>query len=84
MEPIYTALSLLPCERLWPWIGEQIKGSVNTFGVYKAWIHGSLAGDDYKKLETFINLHHNYLDKSKALKVYERCMVGEYEFFNSP
>jgi len=84
MEPIYTVVSLVPCERLWPWIGEQIKDSSATFGVYRDWIGDNFTGDGYKDVEKFLNEHEAIIDKEKAKQVYDTCMDGEFGFFNAP
>ena len=82
MEPIYTIVSLVPCERLWPWIGEKIKNSSATFGVYKDWIGDNFTGDGYKNVEKFLNEHEAIIDNEKAKQVYQECMNGEFGFFN--
>ena len=84
MDPIYMVLSLIPCARLWPWIGEEIKESSATFGVYKDWIGENLVGDDYKGIEKFLNQNQALVKRDEALKVYQKCMDGEYNFFHRP
>ena len=78
------ALSLIPCARLWPWIGDQINSPGASFGVYKDWIGNNLVGDDYKHIENFLNQHESLIEKKQALIVYQKCMDGELAFFQHP
>ena len=84
MEPIYMVLSLIPCARLWPWIGERITGQSATFGVYEDWVGKNLVGNDYKGIENFLNQNEALIDRKYALKVYKECMNGEFMFFHRP
>eukprot|EP00794_Sanderia_malayensis_P012374 gene12374-13647_t len=83
MDPIYSFIAMIPCSRLWPWLGQQLKDFRDLFGVYKEWIDDNLAGNGYRLLEKFVEDHSATVDKQKALDVYKKSMKCEYEFFNS-
>eukprot|EP00794_Sanderia_malayensis_P012378 gene12378-13651_t len=83
MDPIYSFIAMIPCSRLWPWLGQQLKDFRDQFGVYKEWIDENLTGTGYIVLEKFVEDHSAAVDKQKALDVYKKSMKCEHEFFNS-
>ncbi|XP_052797733.1 uncharacterized protein LOC128229882 isoform X1 [Mya arenaria] len=87
MPSIYTIVSMIPCAKLWPWIGKQIKADTGNFGVYTEWVRENFDPNNHgsDKYETMINnaAAQGHIDKSQALKVYMNSMMGEVEFFNS-
>jgi thiaminase/transcriptional activator TenA len=38
-QPYYVILSLLPCQKLWTWLGEELKPYANVNNVYSSWIN---------------------------------------------
>ncbi|OWF39042.1 uncharacterized protein LOC110465552 [Mizuhopecten yessoensis] len=82
-DTIYMIVAMIPCMKLWPWLGQQLQ----TFnhGVYTDWYNANFdpTYDGYKQLDEFVDTAGTTIDKETALKVYSRCMEGEYEFFNS-
>ncbi|XP_052802120.1 uncharacterized protein LOC128232534 [Mya arenaria] len=87
MPSIYTIVSMIPCAKLWPWIGKQIKADTGNFGVYTEWVRENFDPNNHgsDKYETMLNnaAAQGHIDKSQALKVYMNSMIGEVEFFNS-
>lgn len=86
MYPIYTITAMIPCVKLWPWIGQQLQEGNNTFGVYQDWIVYNFdpTYDGYTKLDNWVDEWHarGLIDENKAKDVYENCMKGEYLFFD--
>eukprot|EP00794_Sanderia_malayensis_P012373 gene12373-13645_t len=83
MDPIYSFIAMIPCSRLWPWLGKKLKVPPMQFGVYKEWIDENLTGTGYKLLEKFVQDHSANVDEKKAFDVYQKSMKYEFEFFNS-
>ncbi|XP_053391959.1 uncharacterized protein LOC128554676 [Mercenaria mercenaria] len=87
MDPIYLVVANIPCERLWPWIGEQVGVGSEDFGIYNKWVNENWDPkiDVHLEFEQVMNDAHaeGKIDKDKALKVYKESMKGEVEFFNS-
>ncbi|XP_076091576.1 uncharacterized protein LOC143063354 [Mytilus galloprovincialis] len=86
-EPIYTVISSIPCERLWPWLGMEINSQTHHYGPYADWINKSFSPlyTGYTKLEAFVNDAYakGQVDKDKALQIYAKSMEAEAAFFNS-
>ena len=82
MDPIYTFVAMIPCNRLWPWLGKEMRKTSTNFGVYKEWIDENFA-EGSTTLEDFVNAHSDTIDWKTALDVYTKSMEGEYELFNS-
>lgn len=87
MDPIYLVPALIPCARLWPWIGGQMGAKTENFGVYTKWVRENLDPDShgYEKYEAVINEAYKdgHIDKQIALKIYTLSMQGEVAFFSS-
>eukprot|EP00794_Sanderia_malayensis_P012376 gene12376-13649_t len=83
MDPTYSFEAMIPCSRLWPWLGKKLKVPPMQFGVYKEWIDENLTGTGYKLLEKFVQDHSANVDEKKAFDVYQKSMKYEFEFFNS-
>ncbi|KAL5004003.1 hypothetical protein ScPMuIL_017459 [Solemya velum] len=83
MDPIYSFISMIPCLRLWPWLGQRLRNTPHNFGVYENWIDTNLSGDGYQHMEEFVNDQFSNINEGKALDVYRTSMMYEYEFFNS-
>lgn len=87
MDPVYFVVANIPCEKLWPWIGEQIGVGKKHFGIYNKWVEENWDPNinvhlEFEKVanDAFIN---GKITKKKALDVYRKSMRGEVEFFNS-
>ncbi|KAL3888073.1 hypothetical protein ACJMK2_000455 [Sinanodonta woodiana] len=57
MDPLYLVVALIPCYKLWPWLGKQLWQTPHNFGVYESWVRSNLdpSYDGYKKLEQIID-----------------------------
>ncbi|XP_021377136.1 uncharacterized protein LOC110465551 isoform X2 [Mizuhopecten yessoensis] len=84
-DTIYMLVAMLPCMKLWPWLGQQM--SSFDHGVYTEWYNAYFDPqyDGYKALDIFVDEADasKTINRTKALQVFTRCMEGEYEFFNS-
>ncbi|KAL3890952.1 hypothetical protein ACJMK2_003221 [Sinanodonta woodiana] len=87
MVSLYLVVALIPCLKLWPWLGQEIYKIPHHFGVYESWVQANLdpTYDGYKKLEQIIDdaFLVGEIDKEQALFVYQGCMSGEANFFSS-
>ncbi len=83
LPPLYLVVAMIPCERLWSWLANQVKPGSPSGNLYNFWINGNLNDSGAQKLETFINEHVNNIDVNQAISVYQGCMTGEGNFFRS-
>ncbi|XP_052798102.1 uncharacterized protein LOC128230119 [Mya arenaria] len=84
---VYFVVALLPCAKLWPWIGQQIAADTGNFGVYTKWVQENFSPDSsgVTKYETLINNAEaqGVINRNEALEVYTKSMMGEVNFFGS-
>ncbi|XP_060080321.1 uncharacterized protein LOC132559715 isoform X2 [Ylistrum balloti] len=84
-DTIYMIVAMIPCMKLWPWLGKQLEQGDH--GVYNEWYQNNFdpTYDGYKVLDAFVDdaAAQGTIDDVKAMEVFSRCMQGEYEFFNS-
>ncbi|XP_022093498.1 uncharacterized protein LOC110980809 [Acanthaster planci] len=82
-EPIYLLIAMLPCEKLWEWLAEQIQSGISETNVYSFWITDNLGGSS--KLAHFIDAYADEygVDLQKAKDIYHGAMQGEVNFFAS-
>ncbi|XP_045208400.2 uncharacterized protein LOC123560228 [Mercenaria mercenaria] len=87
MDGNYLVTALIPCARLWPWLGQQIGADSGKFGIYNKWVQENLnpSYTGYTTYEQVINeaFANGTITKEKALQVYGESMMGEVAFFNS-
>lgn len=86
LKSIYFIVAMIPCAKLWPWLGGEIGADMNTFGVYTDWVNENLnPKGDAKQYEVFINYAeaHGIIEREVALQVYTGSMKGEADFFTS-
>ncbi|XP_045193184.2 uncharacterized protein LOC123549293 [Mercenaria mercenaria] len=87
MDGNYLVTALIPCARLWPWLGQKIGADSGKFGIYNKWVQENLDPNytGYTKYEKVINdaFTKGTITKEKALQVYGESMMGEVAFFNS-
>ena len=85
--PIYTVVALIPCEKLWPWLGQQIGAMDGNFGVYTLWARENLDPEStgYKKYEQQVQWAYEAgtVTAEKALEIFSTTMRDEANFFNS-
>jgi thiaminase/transcriptional activator TenA len=81
--PQYVLVSVLPCEQLWPWLGQAINGSAVTPNAYSGWITGNAdSGHGAFLIENFINNHTDLFDKNLSIEIFRQGMNEEYRCFN--
>ncbi|OWF39039.1 uncharacterized protein LOC110465566 [Mizuhopecten yessoensis] len=84
-DTIYMIVAMLPCYKLWPWLGQQLQSA--NHGVYDDWFNSNFDPqyEGYKALDALVDAADvkQTISRNKALEVYTRCMLGEYEFFDS-
>ncbi len=84
--PIYTLVAMLPCERLWGWLGSQLSPP-NVDNLYASWINDNndLSGGYQigNYLEYFAKKHPGAIDEEEAFKIYREAMRYEVENFKS-
>lgn len=82
----YFITAMIPCYKLWPWLGNQIGATQNSFGVYTEWVNVNLdpTSDSYLELEDLINKAEEAgkIDRQMALTFFRRSMQSEVEFFS--
>ncbi|XP_052248469.1 uncharacterized protein LOC127856365 [Dreissena polymorpha] len=86
MDSIYVVVTLIPCAKLWPWLGEQLNVNSSSFGVYDSWVKTNFGySSEYKTYETLINNAETWghIDRHRALEAYRGSMSGEADFFNT-
>ncbi|KAM9850699.1 uncharacterized protein ACBR49_006055 [Aulostomus maculatus] len=81
-EPIYFAVALLPCARLWLWLANQLKETC--CNAYYTWKKDNMYGHPEKHYKALLN---KYLTKpeqiKKATEIFQRQMKNEHDFFES-
>ncbi|VDI32425.1 Hypothetical predicted protein [Mytilus galloprovincialis] len=86
-DAYYMLVALIPCARLWPWLGQQLTAAKDNFGAYTDWVNSNFdpSSKGYKKLEVRVNaaFSNKQIDRNKALNIYSKCMTGEAGFFGS-
>ncbi|XP_052075267.1 uncharacterized protein LOC127712709 isoform X1 [Mytilus californianus] len=86
-DAYYMLVALIPCARLWPWLGQQLTAAKDDFGAYTDWVNSNFnpSSEGYKKLEVRVNaaFSKQEIDEKKALSIYSKCMNGEAGFFGS-
>lgn len=86
-DSIYMIIALIPCAKLWPWLGQQIGAGEGNFGVYTDWVRINLNPDSsgVQKYEKIINDADKtgHITRDLALAVYKGSMKGEADFFSS-
>mgnify|MGYP001794298210 FL=1 len=82
--PIYTLITMLPCEYLWAWLGQELSPPT-TGNLYTDWITGNDYPDGAYTMGNFIEIYRkeNAIDAPKALQLYKQAMTYEYENFKT-
>ncbi|XP_076153465.1 uncharacterized protein LOC143136633 [Alosa pseudoharengus] len=81
-EPIYFAVSLLPCSRLWGWLANQV--DMTQTNAYFAWKKDNMGGHPEKHYKELLNKHLDTADKvSEANRIFQMQMQNEHDFFAS-
>jgi len=79
-EPIYAAVSLLPCSRLWLWLANKLP--IGYGNAYFIWKKNNMHGDPAKHYRKLLddNLKTND-QKKKANEIFRQQMQNEHDFF---
>lgn len=62
---------MIPCNRLWPWLGKEMRKTSTSFGVYQAWIDENFTAGS-NTLEDFVNARADTIDWEVAMDVYKK------------
>ncbi|XP_012728438.2 uncharacterized protein LOC105933439 [Fundulus heteroclitus] len=81
-KPIFFAVSLLPCSRLWIWLANQLK---ETYGnAYFVWKKNNMHGNPEKHYRALLNKYLKTPDKVKrANQIFRQQMQNEKNFFSA-
>ncbi|XP_063073540.1 uncharacterized protein LOC134464027 [Engraulis encrasicolus] len=79
-EPIYFAVSLLPCSRLWVWLANKVDMAPSN--AYYAWKKNNMGGHPEKHYKTLLNKHLT-LNNTEAYRIFRMQMQNEHLFFAS-
>lgn len=82
-DPIYAAVVMTPCDRLWSWLAQQLAPDSAPTNLYTFWIKENTDDSGARHLERIIDANADLLDESMALEVFRRAMLGEVNFFRS-
>ncbi|XP_063073539.1 uncharacterized protein LOC134464026 [Engraulis encrasicolus] len=77
-EPIYFAVSLLPCSRLWVWLANKVDMAPSN--AYYAWKKDNMGGRPEKHYETLLNKYLT-LNNTEAYHIFRTQMQNEHDFF---
>ncbi|KAK9977115.1 hypothetical protein ABG768_018936 [Culter alburnus] len=81
-DPLYFAVALLPCARLWTWLAKNIETPSNN--AYYTWKVENMDGHPEKHYKELLNKHLDTLEKvEKANDIFRIQMQNEHDFFNS-
>ncbi|OWF39784.1 hypothetical protein KP79_PYT15419 [Mizuhopecten yessoensis] len=84
-DTIYFLVAMCPCLKLWPWLGKEIADGDH--GIYTPWAKANFDPTyvGFEKVDKLIDEAEamGQIDRNLALEVYNKCMNGEYQFFNS-
>ncbi|KTF88493.1 hypothetical protein cypCar_00039673 [Cyprinus carpio] len=81
-DPLYFAVGLLPCSRLWVWLAENL--NIPPTNAYYTWKMGNIGGHPEKHYKALLNKYLNapeYVAKANA--VFRTQMQNEHDFFLS-
>lgn len=83
-DPIYLLIAMLPCERLWAYLGDRLSNDPNLKcdgNLYQFWIDGNCSSSGAEKMESFLEVHRSRIDLTVAHNVYNYSMECELNFF---
>lgn len=83
-DPIYTLITMIPCEYLWYWLANQISPPVQG-NLYASWITGNDYPDGAYTMGNFIEQYvkTNPIDENLAMNLYSQAMNYELQNFIS-
>ncbi|XP_016390901.1 uncharacterized protein LOC107725978 [Sinocyclocheilus rhinocerous] len=81
-EPLYFAVGLLPCSRLWVWLADNL--NIPSTNAYYTWKVGNMGGHPEKHYKALLNNYLNTPEKvAKANAVFRAQIQNEHDFFFS-
>lgn len=81
-DPLYFAVGLLPCARLWVWLGNNL--NTPPANAYYTWKVGNMGGHPEKHYKALLNKYLNTPEKVfKANAIFRTQMQNEHDFFFS-
>ncbi|KAI4881387.1 hypothetical protein NFI96_011865 [Prochilodus magdalenae] len=81
-DPIYFAVALLPCSRLWVWLSNKV--DIPNTSPYYTWKKDNMSGHPEKHYKALLNKHLNTSEKvQKANAIFRMQMQNENNFFAS-
>ncbi|XP_056605086.1 uncharacterized protein LOC130421297 isoform X1 [Triplophysa dalaica] len=79
-DPLYFAVGLLPCSRLWVWLANNL--NIPPTNAYYTWKTDNINGNPEKHYKALLNKYLNTTDKvAKANTVFRNQMQNEHDFF---
>ncbi|XP_061593480.1 uncharacterized protein LOC133458029 isoform X2 [Cololabis saira] len=79
-EPIYSAVSLLPCARLWIWLASKLEEKKQN--AYFTWKNNNMQGHPEKEYRKLLDDHLKTPQQVElAHKIFRRQMQNEHDFF---
>ncbi|ROI29857.1 hypothetical protein DPX16_3679 [Anabarilius grahami] len=81
-DPVYFAVGLLPCARLWVWLANNL--STPPTNAYYTWKKDNMDGHPEEDYRDLLNKYLNTTDKkAKANTIFRTQMQNEHDFFFS-
>lgn len=80
-HPIYFAVALLPCARLWPYVAQNL--NIKEGNPYYPFMRDNSADNSRKHYEPLLKLYQNVLNQTKAFEIFRAQMKHEKSFFSS-
>ncbi|XP_066523142.1 uncharacterized protein teni.1 [Hoplias malabaricus] len=81
-DPVYFAVALLPCSRLWLWLANKL--DIPQTNAYYAWKVNNMVGHPEKHYKALLNKYLNTPEKvKKADAIFRMQMQNEHDFFAS-
>jgi len=79
-EPIIFAVALLPCARLWLWLGQSLKEK--EFNAYFTWKKNNMVGHPEQHYRKLLDDNLKTAEqKKRANDIFRRQMQNEHDFF---
>ncbi|KAK2892978.1 hypothetical protein Q8A67_012966 [Cirrhinus molitorella] len=79
-DPLYFAVGLLPCSRLWVWLAKNL--NIPPTNAYYTWKVENMSGNPEKHYKALLNKYLNTNEKvAKANAVFRAQMQNEHDFF---
>uniref|UniRef100_A0A3B3SMW0 Thiaminase-2/PQQC domain-containing protein n=1 Tax=Paramormyrops kingsleyae TaxID=1676925 RepID=A0A3B3SMW0_9TELE len=80
-EPIYFAVALLPCARLWAYLGQNLNITQNN--AYYSFKNDNKGYDPSKSFKPLLDEYQSKIDEKQANLIFRKQMENEKSFFKS-